>query len=437
MKPELNETHNPALRSWVESANVPGTDFPIQNLPCGVFRRKNSFETPRVGVAIGDQVLDVTACRRVGLFSGTVDEAAAACERASLNILMALGRGHWTALRWRLSALLSQKSTETARVKPALIPMAEVEMMLPAEIGDYTDFYASVFHATNVGSMFRPENPLLPNYKYLPIGYHGRASSFVVSGTPLRRPSGQLKDETAERPTFAPSRRLDYELEIGAFVGLGNPLGEPVDINKADEHIFGICILNDWSARDIQTWEYQPLGPFLAKNFASTISPWVVTMEALAPFRVAAFQRPADDPLPLPYLSSSDDQQSGGIDIFLEVFLSSKQMREKKIEPMRLSWGNFKEMYWTVAQMLTHHTSNGCNLRPGDLLGSGTVSGPTKDSCGCLLELTWRGSEPIKLPSGEERKFLQDGDEVIMRGYCEREGYARIGLGECRGIIRG
>jgi fumarylacetoacetase len=284
--------------------------------------------------------------------------------------------------------------------------------------------------------MFRPNNPLLPNYKYVPIGYHGRSSSIVISGTPVWRPSGQLKDEKDEQPTFAPSNRLDYELEVGAFVGRGNMLGEPVEIGRAEEHIFGICILNDWSARDMQTWEYQPLGPFLAKNFASTISPWVVTIEALAPYRVRPFVRPAGDPSPLPYLSSSDDARYGGIDLTLEVHLSSGQMREKNMKPVMLSRGNFKEMYWTMAQMIAHHTSNGCNLRPGDLLGSGTVSGPTKDSLGSLLELTWRGSDPLKLPSGEERKFLEAGDEVIMRGHCEKEGAVRIGLGECRGIIK-
>lgn len=435
MSLELNETHNPKLRSLVESANLEGTDFPIQNLPFGVFRLKGTTEFPRVGVAIGDQALDVRACRNAGLFVDLADEAAAACERSSLNQLMSLGRPHWSSLRGRLSELLGEKSREREIVRRALFQMKDVEMLLPVEIGDYTDFYASIHHATNVGGMFRPNNPLLPNYKYVPIGYHGRSSSIVISGTGVRRPGGQLKDEKDEHPTFAPSNRLDYELEVGAFVGPGNLPGEPVEIDRAEEHIFGICILNDWSARDIQTWEYQPLGPFLAKNFASTISPWVVTMEALEPFRIPAFSRPKSDPPPLPYLSSRDDMLYGGIDLTLEVFLSSQRMREQQIPPARVSRGNFKEMYWTLAQMLTHHTSNGCNLRTGDLLGSGTVSGPTKDSLGSLLELTWRGSEPLGLPSGEERKFLQDGDEVIMRAYCEKRGAARIGLGECRGTI--
>lgn len=436
MKPALNDTHNPRLQSWVESANAPNTDFPIQNLPFGVFRRRGLNEAPRVGVAIGDQVLDLSACGRAGVFKGLARNGAAACEESSLNTLMSLGHPVWSALRSSVSELLKENSKDRARVQSALVPMNAAELMMPAVIGDYTDFYASIFHATNVGSMFRPTNPLLPNYKYVPIGYHGRSSSIVVSGNSVHRPSGQLKDEKDEVPVVAPSKRLDYELEIGAFVGPGNRMGEPMTIEEAGENIFGICILNDWSARDIQTWEYQPLGPFLAKNFASTISPWIVTMEALAPFRVPSYRRPTGDPLPLPYLFSQDDKQYGGIDLTLEVYLSSKQMREESIAPALLSRGNFKEMYWTIAQMLTHHASNGCNLRPGDLIGSGTVSGSTKDSRGCLLELSWRGSEPIRLPSGEERKFLQDGDEVIMRGYCEREGAKRIGLGECRGIIQ-
>lgn len=436
MNPALNETHNPDLRSWVESANVPGTDFPIQNLPFGVFRRKGSTESPRVGIAIGDQVLDVSACIRADLFKGLARDAAAACEEPSLNTLMSLGHSAWSALRQSVSKLLKENSNDRARVQSELVPIYAAELMLPAVIADYTDFYASIFHATNVGSMFRPTNPLLPNYKYVPIGYHGRSSSIIVSGNSVHRPSGQLKDEKDEVPVFAPSKRLDYELEVGAFVGPGNRLGEPIGLGEAEEHIFGICILNDWSARDIQTWEYQPLGPFLAKNFASTISPWIVTMEALAPFRVPGFARPTGDPSPLSYLFSHNDQQKGGIDLTLEVYLSSNQMRQKNIAPALLSRGNFKEMYWTIAQVLTHHASNGCNLRPGDLLGSGTVSGPTKESRGCLLELAWRGSEPVHLPSGEERKFLQNGDEVIMRGYCEKKGAKRIGLGECRGIIQ-
>ena len=310
-------------------------------------------------------------------------------------------------------------------------------MAPPAAIGDYTDFYASIHHAANVGRLFRPGNPLLPNYKYVPIGYHGRASSIVVSGTAVHRPAGQTRDTTAAAPVFGPSRALDYELEVGFFTGPGNPLAHPIPITEAEEHIFGLCLLNDWSARDIQSWEYQPLGPFLAKSFATTISPWVVTLEALAPFRVPAFQRPDGDPQPLPYLHSAADAQRGGIDLTLQVYLASRQMRESGIPPARLSQSNLKNLYWTLAQLLTHHTSNGCNLRPGDLLASGTVSGPQPEERGCLLELTLRGAELIRLPSGEVRKFLEDGDEVILHGYCQREGFARIGFGACRGTIAG
>jgi fumarylacetoacetase len=316
-----------------------------------------------------------------------------------------------------------------------LIPARDAELRLPAQIGDYTDFYASIEHATNVGSMFRPDNPLLPNYKWVPIGYHGRASSIVVSGTGIRRPLGQTRDGADGPPTFGASRRLDYELEVGAFIGAGNALGAPIPIDDADRHVFGLCLLNDWSARDIQTWEYQPLGPFLAKNFASTISPWIVTADALAPYRVPAYVRPAGDPAPLPYLSSPTDATAGGYAITLELFVTSAAMRAAGMSPLRISRGSFTEMYWTVAQLVTHHASNGCNLRPGDLLGSGTVSGTTKESRGSLLERAWRGTELLPLPTGETRAFLQDGDEVTIRGFCERDGRRRIGFGECRGRI--
>jgi fumarylacetoacetase len=313
--------------------------------------------------------------------------------------------------------------------------MAEAELLVPARIGDYTDFYASVHHASNVGKMLRPDNPLFPNYKWVPIGYHGRASSIVPSGTAVRRPRGQLKGPEAEAPTVGPSGAMDYEMEVGCFVGPGNPLGRPVPIARAEELLFGLCLVNDWSARDIQSWEYQPLGPFLAKSFATTISPWIVTFEALEPFRVPAFPRPEGDPPPLSYLWSSSDRDRGGVDLIVEVYLASAEMRRQNIAPVRLSRGRFADLYWTVAQMLAHHTSNGCNLQPGDLFASGTVSGPTKDARGCLLEITWRGAEPITLPTGETRKFLADGDEVIMRGYCERPGATRIGFGECRGTV--
>jgi fumarylacetoacetase len=318
-----------------------------------------------------------------------------------------------------------------------LVDAAAVEMLVPAEIGDYTDFYASIHHATNVGSMFRPDNPLLPNYKYVPIGYHGRASSIVPSRTPVVRPRGQSKGDVDAEPTFGPTRRLDYELEVGAFIGAGNRLGDPIPLAEAEDRLFGLCLVNDWSARDIQAWEYQPLGPFLAKNFATSVSPWVLTLDALAPFRAPAFARVSGDPRPLPYLSSAANEAEGGFDIQLEVWLRSEQMRRDGVAPVRLSHVRFTEMYWTLAQLITHHASNGCNLEPGDLIASGTVSGSTKESRGCLLELSWRGTEPITLPTGEQRRFLDDGDEVVLRGFCERDGFARIGFGECRGIVVG
>jgi fumarylacetoacetase len=317
------------------------------------------------------------------------------------------------------------------------VDAANLEMLVPAAVGDYTDFYASIHHATNVGSMFRPDNPLLPNYKYVPIGYHGRASSIVASGSQVVRPSGQAKGDADAEPTFGPSRRLDYELEVGVFIGSGNRLGHSIPLAVAEERMFGLCLVNDWSARDLQSWEYQPLGPFLAKNFATTVSPWVVTMDALAPFRAPAFTRANGDPRPLPYLDSPANEAEGGIDVQLEVWIRSERMRQERVDPVRLSRVRFTEMYWTLAQLVTHHASNGCNLTPGDLIASGTVSGAARDSRGCLLELAWRGAEPVTLPTGEERRFLEDGDEVIFRGFCEREGFARIGFGECRGTVAG
>jgi fumarylacetoacetase len=353
---------------------------------------------------------------------------------------MALGSEYLSALRRQISRLLRSDCADlqsnrelAARV---LCPMSDAELLLPAQIGDYTDFYASMFHATNIGRMFRPDKPLLPNYKYVPVAYHGRASSVVVSGTAVRRPSGQVQDEATGRPRRAPSKALDYELEVGFFVGPGNAQGEPISVLLAEEHIFGFCLVNDWSARDIQRWEYQPLGPFLAKNFATSISPWIVTVHALAPFRCAIIPRASGDPAPLPYLSSPQDSELGGIDLTLEVSLQSERMRAAGIPPVRLSKGNLKDMYWTPVQMLTHHASGGCNLRPGDLIATGTVSGPDKGSLGCLLELTWQGRDPISLPTGEARRFLQDGDELVLHGYCERPGFVRIGFGECRGKIQ-
>ena len=437
MSETLDPTHDPQRTSWVESAQDDATDFPVQNLPFGAFTVDGEVST-RVGVAIGDRVLDVVGVLDAGLLHDEAAMAAQACRNGVLNDLMGLGRRHTRALRHRLCELLTAGSDEierTGRLEELLRPVADVELHLPVRIGDYTDFYASVHHATNVGSMFRPDNPLLPNYKWIPIGYHGRASSIVVSGTPIPRPSGQTKAPDADAPSYGPTQRLDYELEVGFFVGQGNRQGQSIPIARAEDHVFGLCLVNDWSARDVQPWEYQPLGPFLAKSFATTLSPWVVTLDALAPFRAATKPRADGDPTPLPYLDHADVHARGGIDLTLEVFLQTPTMKEKGLDPVRLSRGSFTDMYWTVSQMLTHHASNGCNLRPGDLMASGTVSGPAKDSRGCLLELSWRGSEPIELPGGETRTFLQDGDEVVFRGRCEREGARAIGFGECRGVV--
>ncbi len=434
--PNLNETHDPNRRSWVESANDPESDFPIQNLPFGVFRRRGSDEKQRIGVAIGDQILDVQRCVADGLLGSSVsEECASALSAESLNSLMAQGQECWNAVRKAIAALLDAELTpagERAKLQAALVAMSEAELFVPAQIGDYTDFYASIHHATNVGSMFRPDNPLLPNYKHLPVGYHGRASSIVVSGTPIRRPMGQTVTSDAGPPSFGPCRLLDYEMEMGFFVGPGNELGARINMREARSHIFGMVIVNDWSARDIQKWEYQPLGPFNAKNFATTISPWVVTLEALEPFRVPGPPRGEGDPQPLEYLQPVDDM---GLAITVEVHLASEQMRQRGMQPVLISRGSMADMYWTIAQMLVHHTSTGCNMRPGDLLATGTISGPQEDARGCLLERTWRGQNPIKLPDDSERKFLQDGDEVIMTAYCRREGFSRIGFGQCSGIV--
>jgi fumarylacetoacetase len=422
---QVNATHDPNLKSWIKSANTPGADFPIQNLPFGVFRAGNEKTNPRIGVAIGDKILDVKISAEAGLLYGDW------CGAPNPNPLMALSPADRSALRLRLSELLRSDSGHRSRMEstPGLFtPIAEAEMVLPSAIGDYTDFYASIHHATNVGKLFRPDNPLLPNYKWVPIGYHGRASSVVVSGTPVRRPNGQTQAGDGP-PVFGPTKALDYELEVGLFTGSGNKLGEAIPIAAAEEHIFGLCLVNDWSARDMQRWEYQPLGPFLSKSFATSISPWVVTLEALAPFRVGS-SRPPEDPQPLNYLAG--DQS--GIDLTLEVRLVSQCMKAAGIAPMLLSRGNLRDLYWTFAQLLTHHSSNGCNIRPGDLIASGTVSGPSPDSRGCLLEITAGGSL-IELPGGETRRFLADGDEVIITGYAEREGCARIGFGECRGVV--
>jgi fumarylacetoacetase len=439
----VDATLDPTLTSWVESAQG-HPDFPIQNLPFGVFHRVDDKDDPslvRVGIAIGDFVLDLTACHDEGWFTGPADAAGAALAEPSLNVLLAAGPDTWRAVRAQASAVLAGDSPAYRANRRLgdhiLIPMAEAELLVPVAVGDYTDFYASVHHATNVGSMFRPENPLLPNYKWVPIGYHGRASSIVPSGTPVRRPMGQRKDGGADRPVYGPTRALDYEAEVGFVIGRGNPLGAAVPLAEAETHLFGMCLVNDWSARDVQTWEYQPLGPFLAKSFATTVSPWVVTTDALAPFRVPAAPREAGDPQPLPHLASEANAAAGGVDVTVEVYLQTARMRAEGVAPARLSRGRVADLYWTPAQLLAHHTSNGCNLQPGDLLASGTISGPDKSARGCLLELTWRGAEPLTLPTGETRTFLEDGDEVILRGYAEREGAVRIGFGECRGRVEG
>jgi fumarylacetoacetase len=417
----LNATHDPKLRSWVASANEAGCDFPIQNLPFGRFRAAGSSEALRIGVAIGDQVLDLKA-------AGLVDSD-------DMNALMSASAKERQALRAAISAGLAEGSGRQAAWSKALLPQAKAEMTVPCRIGDYTDFYTGIHHATTIGKLFRPDQPLMPNYKWVPIGYHGRASSIGVSGQAFKRPQGQTKAPDAAEPAFGPSKRLDYELELGFFVGRGNALGEPIALGEAEDHLFGVALLNDWSARDIQAWEYQPLGPFLSKNFASTLSPWIVTMEALAPFR-ARFERPAEDPQPLAYLDAPSNRESGALDITLEVLLQTAKMRAEGVAPARLTRGNTTEAaYWTAAQLVAHHTVNGCNLQPGDLLGSGTLSGPKPDEAGSLIELTQGGKQPITLPNGEKRTFLEDGDTLVIRGYCERAGSVRIGLGEVSGTV--
>ena len=404
----IDTTHDPGLASWVESANRPDADFPIQNLPYATFRRRGE-EQDRLGIAIGEMLLD--AGQALGL--------------PNMSAIFSMTRQRRTSMRRRASDFLSKYTPGAERL---LIPIAEVELLLPCPIPDYTDFYASLDHATNVGRLFRPSNPLLPNYKWLPVAYHGRASSVVVSGTPIRRPCGQIVSAPEGPPAYLPCRLLDYEVELGAFLGPGNAMGETIPIADAEHHLAGVCLLNDWSARDIQTWEGQPLGPFLAKNFATSISPWVITLDALEPFRCAGPPRAESDPPPLPHL---DPPADGAFRITLEAWLRTAQMPE----PSRISHADFSSMYWTLGQMITHHSSNGCPLRAGDLIGSGTVSGPDKDNRGCLLEITSRGAEPIALSSGETRSFLEDGDEMILRAFCQAPGFRRIGLGECRGAV--
>lgn len=433
--PALNATHDPALRSWVESANVLGAEFPIQNLPFAVFSTRDAPNERRCGVGIGDQILDIAACAAF-MGGGLAQEAALACRAASLNDMMALGPAAASALRLRLSQLLSQASCEQQTVANMLTPLAGVELHLPVRIGGFTDFYASVHHATNVGRLMRPDNPLLPNYKYMPIGYNGRANSVRVSGEPIARPNGQTRGANDAQPMFGPSQRFDYEVELGAYIGAPSRREVPVSVDQAWDHLFGFSLLNDWSARDIQSWEYQPLGPFLSKSFATTVAPWVVTAEALWPFRVSAFTRETGDPPPLPHLFSAADQHAGGLDIVLQMSLRTRRMTEAGHAPQRLSRSSTASLYWTIAQMVAHHTSNGCSLDAGDLLGSGTVSGPGEGTQGALLELTVGGSRPLRVQAtGEQRTFLLDGDEVILTGRCERAGFVPIGFGVCAATI--
>jgi fumarylacetoacetase len=425
----LDETHDPERRSWVAGADG-HADFPVQNLPFGVF--SPAAQAPRAGVAIGDRILDLKAAADASLLTGP---AAAALAGSTLNALLALPAGDRAALRRRLSALLSDPANRD-QVEPLLHDAAACTLHLPSAIGDYTDFYVGIHHANNVGRLFRPDNPLLPNYKYVPIGYHGRASSVRPSGVPVIRPRGQSKGPQADAPSFGPSQRLDYELELGVWIGPGNALGETIDIGDAGGHIAGFCLLNDWSARDLQAWEYQPLGPFLAKSFQTTISPWIVTAEALSPFRRAQPARPQGDPRPLDYLWDEGDQTLGALGIDLEVGLLTQRMREAGLPPHRISHGPASNMYWTVAQMVTHHASNGCNLNPGDLLGTGTISAPREDGYGSLLEITRGGAQPLTLPNGEVRTFLEDGDEVILSGAARADGRVPIGFGACRATVR-
>lgn len=438
MQQRLDKTHDAQLRSWVESANpvagATASDFPIQNLPHGVFRRAGTQEAWRGGVAIGDYVLDLTAVMAAGLLPATVEDAARKAASSTLNELMALPAPQRRALRTALSDLLAEGAERHEHTARFLLPLADVELALPARIENFSDYYSSIHHATNVGALFRPDNPILPNYRWLPVGYTGRVSSIRVSGVDVTRPKGQLKAPDAPAPSYEPCKRLDYEVELGMLIGTGNALGTTVDIRDADEHIFGVCLLNDWSARDIQTWEYQPLGPMLSKSFMTSISPWVVTLDALEPYRTG-FARPDGDPEPLPHLWCETLRERGSIDIRIQMYLQTARMRDAGEAPHLISDSRFTDAYWSMAQLVAHQTSNGTNLCPGDLMGSGTLSGPAPLSRACLLEMTQGGKNPITLPNGEQRGFLADGDTVVMRGYCQKEGAVRIGFGECRTTV--
>jgi fumarylacetoacetase len=432
----VDETHDARRTSWIAAANG-HPEFPIQNLPLGVFSTRG--EAPRGGIAIGDAIFDLKAAAAAGLFSGAAAEAAEAATGATLNPLLALGSGPRTALRRRVSELLAADGAERVRVEQLsnklLHRAADCALHLPAAIGDFTDFFAGIQHATNAGMRRRPEAPLMPNYKHVPVAYHSRASSVHASGAQIRRPRGQLMPAGATVPSYGPSAKLDIELEFGIWIGPGNALGEPISIARAAEHVAGFCLLNDWSARDIQEWEMAPLGPFLSKNFGTTVSPWVVTPEALAPFRQAQPPRPVGDPRPLPYLWDDADQAGGALNVELEVLVQTAAMRGKHLPPQRVSASNTRHLYWTVAQMVTHHTASGCNLAPGDLFGSGTISAPEPSGYGSMRELSQDGEKPIALASGEKRSFVEDGDEVIFRAHAVRAGCVAIGFGECRGRI--
>jgi len=431
---ELNETHQPELKSWVVSANEPNSDFPIQNLPFAIFKRKDSKEKFRAGVAIGEHIVDLRAAHKAGVFSMELTPLLKTLYKSRLNKFMAMGHAAWSALRLELSRALRSDSLAQTQLESCLVAQTQAEYKVPARIGDYTDFYTSINHATNVGKLFRPDNPLLPNYQWIPIGYHGRSSSIKISGHGFHRPQGQLKTPDTDIPKLAPCKRLDYELEVGIYIGSGNTLGHAIEIDQAEGHVFGLCLFNDWSARDIQAWEYQPLGPFLSKSFASTVSPWIVTMEALAPYR-QAWSRPSDHPQPLPYLESHDNRNAGAVDMHLEVLIQTAKMKADGAAAERVALSNFNQSYWTIAQMVAHHSVNGCNLKPGDFFGSGTQSGTSSDSVGALLEATEGGKNPIQLSNGEQRTFLEDGDTVTLGGWCDAENAPRIGFGVAEATV--
>jgi len=429
----LDDTHDPKRKSWIETANAAGAEFPLQNLPLGVFRRKGSGEAPRGGVAIGDRILDLASAHRARLLSGDAAQAAEAASGPTLNRLMGMGNGASRALRRALSeALGAEAASRRSAVEPHLVAMRDAEMTLPCEIGDFSDFFSSIHHATNAGRSLRPDNPLAANFKYIPVAYHSRASSVVADGAPVRRPHGQIKPGSSEAPIHSACRALDCEVELGFYIGAGNALGTSIPIDQAEDRIFGFCLLNDWSARDIQGWESTPLGPFLGKSFCTTVSPWIVTLAAMEPFRCADYARAAGDPAPLPYLTAKTE---GGFDIAIEALISTPKQRQAGGTPMRFALCNARNGYWTVAQMVTHHTVNGCNLRPGDLFGTGTLSGPEAGTLGCLLEITKRGSEAMTLANGEERRWLEDGDEITFRARAEKPGHVGIGFGQCGGRI--